>query len=107
MASARNKYPVIGISPLSTQVPDKFVLYQNYPNPFNPNTTIKFDVAKPGYITLRIYDVLGRQVEHFSNNLEPGSYKYVFDGSNFATGVYFYKFESQYYNDIKKMILVK
>jgi len=105
--TAKTKYTVIGINQISTIVPDKFALYQNYPNPFNPSTTIKFDVAKPDFITISVYDILGRLVEEYSDQLEAGTYKYDFEGTNFATGVYFYKLESGYFSDIKKMILVK
>jgi len=105
--TAKNKYGVIGISQISSLVPDKFALYQNYPNPFNPVTTIKFDIAKADNIGINVYDILGRLVHTFSKQLEPGTYKYDFDGTNLATGIYFYRIESKYFSDIKKMVLVK
>lgn len=105
--TARNKFGVIGIEPISGVVPQQFELYQNYPNPFNPVTTIKFDVAKADIIKIRVYDILGRETSFYSSELQPGKYKYDFNGSNLASGIYFYKLESSYFTDVKKMILIK
>lgn len=106
-AAAKNKFNVIGIESISSVLPEKFELYQNYPNPFNPSTTIKFDIAKTDMVSLKVYDVIGREVRSMQQELQPGSYKYVFDGSGFSSGIYFYKIESRYFNSVKKMILVK
>lgn len=105
--AAQTRFNVIGIQQISSNVPGEFRLYQNYPNPFNPVTTIKFDVAGTSGISIRVYDIIGREVSYFNQVLPAGVYKYDFDGSNLASGVYFYKLESDFYSDIKKMILLK
>jgi hypothetical protein len=98
----------IGITPISTEVPAKFSLLQNYPNPFNPVTNIKFDIAKSGMVKLVVYDITGKQVADLVNgDLAAGSYKYDFDASSLASGIYFYKLETTGFTSIKKMILVK
>jgi hypothetical protein len=98
----------IGITPISSEVPSKFSLLQNYPNPFNPVTNIKFDIAKAGMVKLVVYDITGKQVAELINgDLAAGSYKYDFDASTLASGIYFYKLEAANFTAIKKMILVK
>lgn len=98
----------IGITPISSEVPARFSLMQNYPNPFNPVTNIKFDIAKSGMVKLVVYDVTGREVANLVNSeLAAGSYKYDFDASSLASGIYFYKLETTGFTSIKKMILVK
>ncbi len=86
----------------------KFNLMQNYPNPFNPSTQIKFSLKTSGYTTLKIYDTLGREIQTLVNSfLHPGVYKINFNGSNQASGVYFYALMSGSSSTIKKMILLK
>jgi photosystem II stability/assembly factor-like uncharacterized protein len=98
----------VGIQQISGEVPDKFSLEQNYPNPFNPVTNIKFSVAKAGTVTLRIYDITGRlTAELLNEHKNPGIYIADFNASNLASGVYFYRMETERFTDIKKMILVK
>ncbi len=98
----------IGIIPISNNVPTNLALMQNYPNPFNPSTTIKFDVQKKSDIKLLIYDVTGRNIQtETKDNLNPGSYEYKWDGSNYASGIYFYRIIAGDYNITKKMVLVK
>ena len=92
----------------SSLLPDKYQLYQNYPNPFNPVTNIKFDLPKNGFVTLRVFDILGRENTTLVNeNLNAGSYETSWDGSNYPSGVYFYKIVTDEYSDVKKMLLVK
>jgi hypothetical protein len=106
---------VIGIKPISSEIPNNFKLYQNYPNPFNPATTIKFDVPYSPLsfgeglrVRLTIYDVLGKEVAALVNNqLNPGSYQVKWDASGFSSGVYFYRLQTGEYFEIKKMILFK
>jgi serine protease len=105
--TAKNRFGVIGIEQISTTIPDRFALYQNYPNPFNPATTIKFDVAAFDRITIRVYDIIGKEVSRYSSDLQPGQYRYDFEGSNLASGIYFYRLESSFFSDVKKMILIK
>jgi hypothetical protein len=88
--------------------PEKFNLTQNYPNPFNPTTSINFDLPKAAFVTLKVYNMLGEKVATLvSGNLEAGSYSYVFDGSNLASGIYLYKLETNNIHMMKKMILLK
>lgn len=101
-------YNPIGITPIGTEVPKVFSLEQNYPNPFNPVTNIKFGLPKAGLVKLAVYDVTGKQVAELVNgNYSAGSYKYDFNASEFASGIYFYKLETPGFTDVKKMILVK
>ena len=99
---------VIGVEPISSTVPKSFRLHQNYPNPFNPKTKIKIEIAKWGDVKLIVYDILGREVAKLVNEkLKPGTYEVTFDGSNYASGVYFYKLISDDFSEIKKMLLIK
>jgi serine protease len=106
-ATAKNRFGLIGVEQISSVIPDKFALYQNYPNPFNPSTTIKFDVAKTGLVKIKIFDIIGREVSQFIQMLSPGEYKYEFNNSGLASGVYFYKLETDQFVDTKKMIMLK
>ncbi|MCB0724394.1 MAG: T9SS type A sorting domain-containing protein [Ignavibacteriae bacterium] len=105
----RSFWQTIGISPISTEVPETFRLHQNYPNPFNPSTKIRFDV--PGnkeFVKLIIYDISGREVAKLVNQeLAPGVYEYDFNSGTLSSGMYFYKLEAGNYSEIKKMVLVK
>jgi len=87
---------------------EKFELVQNYPNPFNPTTTFEFSIPKNEFVTLKIYNLLGQEVVTLiSDKLMPGNYKYNWDASHLASGMYFYKLESDSYCSTKKLILVK
>ena len=98
----------IGIRNIGNYIPNAYSLSQNYPNPFNPVTQIKFDIAKQGLTKLKIFDVLGREIMTLVNEVKtPGSYIVDFDGSNIASGVYFYRLESGTFTDVKRMILIK
>jgi len=94
-------------------IPASFSLLQNYPNPFNPVTKIKFSVplwrGEGGRIvTLKIFDILGREIQTLVNDkLNPGTYEVTFDGSNYASGVYFYQLRAGDFTQINKMILLK
>lgn len=90
------------------EVADEFYLAQNYPNPFNPVTNIKFSIPKDGRVQLKIYDILGNEVESvWDNFLKRGSYNVNFDGANLASGTYFYRLIAGEYTVTRKMILVK
>jgi len=111
--NARWTYLPVGINTISSGVPDKFMLHQNYPNPFNPTTNIKFDIAKTGLVTIRIFDMLGREVATLVNDiLQPGFYSVPFSAgesanNGIASGVYFYKITTSEFTDIKKMLIIK
>jgi photosystem II stability/assembly factor-like uncharacterized protein len=99
------------INPISNEIPSEYRLYQNYPNPFNPSTKIKFSVPAVETIhelSLRVYDILGREVATLVNEqLKPGSYEVEWDASNYPSGVYIYKLQTESFSEIKKMILLK
>ena len=85
-----------------------FHLSPNYPNPFNPTTNIGFQIAKLGFVSLKVYDVLGREVAILVNEEKPaGNYEVKFDGSALSSGIYFYKLSTENYTSVKKMILMK
>jgi photosystem II stability/assembly factor-like uncharacterized protein len=85
-----------------------FNLQQNYPNPFNPKTIINYQLPKPGYILLRIYDVLGNEVATLVNEKQnPGKYKAEFDATNLPSGIYYYRITSDNFSLTRKMVLVK
>jgi tetratricopeptide (TPR) repeat protein len=93
-------------------LPTEYTLYQNYPNPFNPATTINYDLPKSGYVKLKIYDILGREVRTLVNTQqEAGRYKVNFSAiggaSSLASGVYLCRLESGDFISVKKMILLK
>jgi hypothetical protein len=93
---------------ISQEAPKSFSLSQNYPNPFNPSTNIKFDVAKNSFVSIKIYDLLGKEVETLVNQqLQTGSYEIEWNAPKFSSGMYFYKLTAGDYFDVKKMILVK
>ena len=98
-----------GFSNSSSEIPDEYFLSQNYPNPFNPSTNFSFGISKLGFVSLKVYDVLGNEVATLVNENKPvGSYKVEFDGSEFASGIYFYRLEVDgNHIDTKRMILLK
>jgi len=101
------------IQKTGSEVPGDFILYQNYPNPFNPGTIIKFSVpASSGVnnlnVKLVIYDIAGKEISTLVNGeLNPGNYNVQWDGSNFPSGIYFYRLSAGEINLNKKMVLVK
>jgi hypothetical protein len=89
-------------------LPDSFTLCQNYPNPFNPSTTIKFSIPQSQFVTIKIYDMLGREVQTLVNDEKPaGTYQMQFNGKNLSSGTYIYRFNSGLYSEAKKFILLK
>jgi hypothetical protein len=91
-----------------TSFPAVFSLSQNYPNPFNPTTTIGYSVQSRGTVTLKVYDVLGREVKTLVNERQnPGIRTVNLDGGNLPSGVYFYRIVAGGYTSMKKMVLLK
>jgi hypothetical protein len=83
-------------------------LIQNYPNPFNPTTTISYQIPKDGRVTIKIFDIIGREVTTLVDEYKPsGRYSVQFDASRLASGIYFYSIRSGNYNAVKKMSLIK
>jgi hypothetical protein len=87
----------------------EYKLFQNYPNPFNPTTNIKYQIANNSLVSLKVYDILGKEIATLVNSKQsPGTYEVSFEGSNLASGIYFYKLSVD--NDqisIKRMTLLK
>ncbi|HTY58526.1 MAG TPA: alpha-amylase family glycosyl hydrolase [Bacteroidota bacterium] len=89
-------------------VPRHFALEQNYPNPFNPATTITYEIRTAGEVTLKVYDLLGREVATLANGYQSaGTYTASFDASRLSSGVYFYRLQSGSFVNTKKMVLAK
>ena len=89
-------------------IPGFYSLKQNYPNPFNPSTTIEFSISERGYVTIKIYDILGKEVSTLVNeDKQPGSYEIKFNGTNLSSGIYFYELRAGNFFDVKKFILMK
>jgi hypothetical protein len=87
---------------------DEFKLNQNYPNPFNPTTTISFQLPQREFVTLKIYDTLGREVRKLvDKELKQGKYEVDFNASNLSSGIYFYRLQSDSFISTKKLILLK
>ncbi|CAN5445871.1 hypothetical protein BH10BAC5_BH10BAC5_14970 [soil metagenome] len=96
------------IEPISSIIPDKFSLQQNYPNPFNPTTKINYELPISNYVSLKVYDVLGNEVETLvSKKQNAGSYSITFDAATKPSGIYFYKLVTDGFTETKKMLLVK
>ena len=88
-------FSVVSISGNNTVIPKVFAVYQNYPNPFNPVTNIKFDIPHSSYVSITIYDALGKEVTKLINGqLEAGTYTANWDASGIASGIYFYRIEA-------------
>jgi hypothetical protein len=101
-------HALIGVQNISQSVPQSFSLMQNYPNPFNPKTTIEFEVKEKGNAVIKVFDILGRLAAVLvDEELKPGTYKTYFDGSNFSSGIYFYRFQINNYLETKRMVLIK
>jgi photosystem II stability/assembly factor-like uncharacterized protein len=105
-----------GVTPVKeitgNALPQQFVLSQNYPNPFNPSTTIEFSISKQSFVTLKVYDLLGREVATLVNKeLQAGSFKTQFDASSaragLASGVYLYRLNAGGFVQTKKLMLMK
>lgn len=89
-------------------IPQEFTLTQNYPNPFNPSTTIEFGLPKNEFVTVKVYNVLGQEVETLVSGMQDaGTYTVRFDASRLTSGVYFYRVQAGQFSQTKKMLLVK
>ena len=89
-------------------IPEKFELSQNYPNPFNPVTNLVFGISNLEFVSLKVYDIQGKEVMTLVNETKPpGRYQVKFDGSNFASGVYYYKLTAGNFTAVKKMMLIR
>jgi Secretion system C-terminal sorting domain len=99
---------VSGIDDSENYIPDTYVLYQSYPNPFNPSTTIKYSIPNSDKVSIKVYDILGREVSTLVNEYKTaGTYSIEFNASWFASGIYFYQIHSGNFVETKKMVLIK
>jgi len=96
------------VESISNEIPTEYSLEQNYPNPFNPSTTISFSIPEVSFVTLKVFNSLGEEIETLvTKQLSAGSYKYDWNAINLPSGVYFYKLQTEKFVETKKMILLK
>ncbi len=90
------------------EIPISYKLFQNYPNPFNPRTTIKYGIPERTFVELRIYDILGREVELLVNGeQEAGYYEIEFNATKLSSGIYLYRLQAGNFIQTKKMVLLR
>lgn len=105
--SLTNKLTGIG-NDQGSLIPTEFRLEQNYPNPFNPSTTIEYSIPQAGLVTIKIFDILGREVTTLVNEeKQRGNHEVKFNGSNLSSGIYFYRLQAGSFVETKKMLLLK
>ncbi|MFA5011668.1 MAG: T9SS type A sorting domain-containing protein [Ignavibacteria bacterium] len=97
-----------GVESVSTETPASYSLEQNYPNPFNSRTIVRFSLPAASNVSLKVYDVMGREVETLVNKrLQPGTYQADWNASAYSSGIYFYKLSAEEFSETKRMILLK
>ena len=97
-----------GVEEVGGTLPQGYTLSQNYPNPFNPTTTIDFTLPASGFVSLKVYDLLGREIMTLVNEQKAaGTYRATFEASNLPSGTYFYALKAGSFSEVKKMTLVK
>jgi predicted GH43/DUF377 family glycosyl hydrolase len=105
---ATSYFRPVGVTERQLEVPQHFMLEQNYPNPFNPTTSIEYGISNTEQVTLKVYDVLGREVAVLVNEKKaPGSYEVKLNASALASGVYLYRLTAERFAQTRKMIVVK
>ena len=88
--------------------PAEYILLQNYPNPFNPATTIRYQLPERSFVSIKVFDILGKEVATLVNEEKPvGSYEVQFKGNSLTSGIYFYQLKAGDYSETKKMIFLK
>ena len=101
-------YTPVSVEDETAAIPTEYNLKQNYPNPFNPTTNIVYSIPKSGFVTIKIYNILGQEVRVLANRLmNPGTYNVAFDASTLNSGVYFYSLSVDNFTQVKKMMLLK
>lgn len=99
---------LVFVSQISSEIPEHFSLKQNFPNPFNPVTSIKFDVKKSDFVSLKVYNMQGSEIKSLVNeNMNAGTYEISFNAESLPSGVYFYTLQASDFKETKKMMLVK
>ena len=98
----------VGISGTAGEIPTNYDISQNYPNPFNPTTNIKFSLPKDELVSIKVYNILGKEVATIMNENKPaGNYEVNFNASALSSGVYFYRMNAGSFNSIKRMVVLK
>ena len=99
---------LVNLDEEDNRIPIEYELFQNYPNPFNPHTTIEYSIPKECYVSLIVYDILGREVVKLVNEKQKeGTYKILFNGNKLASGFYVYRIKAGKYIETKKMVYLK
>jgi hypothetical protein len=104
----------ISVHKIEKELPTNYELYQNYPNPFNPSTNIKYQITNNKYqitnndVTLKVFDILGKEIATLVNEKQsPGEYEVIFEGSQYPSGIYFYKLITGDFTETRKMLMIK
>jgi hypothetical protein len=99
---------ITSVSEIGQNKPTKYLLGQNYPNPFNPSTTIRYQLPEQSYVTLKVFDVLGREVATLVDAIEPPGFKSInFNADGLSSGLYYYRLQADNYFETKKLILLR
>ncbi len=107
---SREKYKSVptNIIEEKPELPKEFTLYQNYPNPFNPTSTIQFSIPSAQFVTLKVYDILGREITKLVDEFkQSGTYTVIFNAKELSSGIYFYNLRTGNYSSTKKMVLIR
>ncbi|NNG26251.1 MAG: T9SS type A sorting domain-containing protein [Ignavibacteriaceae bacterium] len=101
--------PIINfVEKIDEDIPERFYLFQNYPNPFNPSTTISYSIPSEGYVTLKVYDVLGNEVASLVDEQKhSGTFDVHYNASALSSGIYYYRLVTSEFTSTKKLILMK
>ena len=100
--------PTISIRKIEQIIPNNFSLEQNYPNPFNSSTKIKFSILNPNFTTIKIFDILGKEITTLVNEyLSNGNYETFWNAHNISSGIYIYKITSGEFVSSKKMLIIR
>jgi len=90
------------------KIPGEFRLHQNYPNPFNPSTTITYSLSKAAHVSLKVYNLLGREIATLADQTMPaGTHQVIWNADGAAAGLYFYKMSAGSHSELKKMLLLQ
>lgn len=107
-ATLINSGSPVAIADDARQLPSAFMLAQNYPNPFNPSTTIRYQLPKNVQVSLKVYDMLGQEIETLINRFQQaGDYEQTFQAGNLSSGIYFYSLTADNFQSVKKMVLIR
>lgn len=100
--------PSINVKKIGSEIPKSFILEQNYPNPFNSNTIINYHLPLSGFVMLKLYDILGKEVNSLVYEYQnPGEYQILFNAKDLPSGIYYYKLSIENYSQVKKLVITK